>query len=96
MVAWVRKHNQLLAGPNGSLQDAFHSLAAEMQEAQAAPQSVQGSAFAPMFACATSCIGLCHLCHALPCNMLLLIQVMLYLYLNVGIQLKSLSLSLPG
>lgn len=43
MVLWVRRHNEVLAGPNGSLQAAFNSLAAEVQEGQAAPESVQGS-----------------------------------------------------
>lgn len=43
MVMWVRKHNQLLAGPNGSLQEAFTNLAAQVQEGQAAPEAVQGS-----------------------------------------------------
>ena len=47
MVLWVRRHNEVLAGPNGSLQAAFNSLAAEVQEGQAAPESAQGSAALP-------------------------------------------------
>ena len=42
LVMWMKRHNDLLRGPEGSVQDAFAEVCAVIEEDQAASQTVPG------------------------------------------------------
>ena len=53
LMSWMKTHNALLTGPQGSLQEALFDVCGEVEEHQGAPQTVPGSVN-------TLC---CHCCH---------------------------------